>query len=145
MRETVGVFRVQPDFVQQFVDALSASRLFLIQSVDVQRFADDLADGHARVKRRGRILEDDLHLAAVRQHVDRDLLLGVVDGRAVEDDAAGRRFVQADGRAAERRLAAAGFADQAERLALVDKVIDRFHSLDVLLLAEARLDREVFL
>ena len=48
--EAVGVLGIEADFVQQFVDAVPSFRLALEQSVDVERFADDLADRQSRVQ-----------------------------------------------------------------------------------------------
>jgi hypothetical protein len=83
---------------------------------DLHRLGDDAADGHARVERSIRILKDHLQLAAVRQHgPPREM----VDAAAIERHFAlhHARIEQADNRPGRRRLAAARFADQAERFA----------------------------
>ena len=79
-----------------------------------QRFADDVAHAHARVHRRERILEDELHApahGAQRVAVHRGQVL------AFEQDAALGRIGQPDQALAGGGLAAAGFADQAQGLA----------------------------
>ena len=62
--------------------------------------------------------------------------LEVRDVAALEDDLPGRRLEQLDDRAAERRLAAAGLADDTERLAAVTvevDAVDGAHLADVAL------------
>ena len=64
----------QADFVEQLPHA-RVGRGALGDLVDRQSFAHDRADGHARIERRERILEDDLDLAAQLPHrarVERD-------------------------------------------------------------------------
>ena len=81
----------------------------------MHRLGDDLADRHARIERGVGILEDHLHLLA---HGDQ-----LARGRAVAMSTPSKRIsprgriVEAQHEAAEGRLAAAGLADQAERLA----------------------------
>src|SRR5690606_37227515 len=108
--------------------------------VDLQAFADDVADRHAGTERAMGILEDDLHLAPQRPH----LLEGApVDRLAEESDATlGRN--EPHQREAERGLARAGFADDAERLPAADGDVDPVDRLDVADNAaeEAALDRE---
>ena len=77
-------------------------------------FADDLLDRHPRRQRRERILEHDLHPPA---HRAQRRAVGVVEARAFERDAAGGDRLQREQRHAERRLARARLADDAERLA----------------------------
>ena len=91
VREPVRVLRRQADGAQQLVDALLALWP-LIAAVDAQRLADDVAHGHARVERRVRILEDDLHLAA---HVAHLPAVKRRDVAAVEDDLPARRLDRA--------------------------------------------------
>ena len=143
MREAVVVLRREPDRLEQLLDA-RLPLLLVAELVDLQRVADDRADPLARIQARVRILEDHLHLAAQRpQPAGAELL----DRLALEDDLAGRRLEQPDDRAAERRLAAARLADEAERLALLHgeaDVVDRVHARD-LALQHALPDREVLL
>src|SRR5215211_6900732 len=81
-----------------------------------------------RVQRRVRVLEDHLHPASERPEL---LLVELRDVLAVEDDPPGRRRVQPQDRAADGGLAAAGLADEPERLAAVDGQRDTVDSLDV--------------
>ena len=87
-------------------------------AVHAQRLADDVARRHARIERGERVLEDDLHPPPVGAQLD---LAEPRDVLAVERDAAGGRLDQPQHGAAHRRLAAARFADQAERLARRDR------------------------
>jgi len=69
----------------------------------------------ATVKRRVRVLEDHLHLPPERPH---GRPAEMRDVPAAELDMAGNRFVEPHRGLAEGRLAAAGFPDEAQRLAL---------------------------
>ena len=80
----------------------------------VQRLGDDVLGAHARIERRVGVLEDDLQVLAVGTHVGAGEL---VDARTVEMDFAGRRLDQLEDQLAGGRLAAAGFAHQAQRFA----------------------------
>jgi hypothetical protein len=97
-----------------------------------QRLFQHVADGHPRIQRSIRILEDDLHLAPQRAH------LAFRQGEQVapaEPDLARRRLDQPQQQPADRRLAAARFADQRERLPLVQleaHVVDRANRLEML-------------
>ena len=65
--------------------------------------------------------------------------------RAVEDDLAAGRLVQAQERAADRRLAAPRLADEPERLAALDRerdAVDRLHVADVAVHHDPAPDRE---
>src|SRR5689334_12677180 len=97
----------QADLPEQLRDALRASPA-IPALVDPQRLGHDLADGHARVERRVRILEDDLQLTAGlaqrRAPLRRELF-------AFEPDGARGRRDELQHRPAERRLAAARLAD----------------------------------
>ena len=110
--------------------------------MDLERLADDVADRHAGVERGVRVLEDDLDVAAQLAH--RAALLGV-DVDPVEGQLAGGRLLQPHQHPAQSRLAAAGLADDAERLALVELEGDAVDGLDVADRApqHARLDRVV--
>ena len=90
-------------------------------AVDAQRLGDGAAGGGAGVEGRGRILEHHLHPAA------RPPQRAAGKGEpvaAVEADGAGVRRDQPGDDTGERRLAAAGRADQAERLAGRDRQRD---------------------
>src|SRR4029079_18192136 len=109
------------------------------------RLLDDVADRHPRIERRVRILEHDLHLAPHPAQVlaaERRQLL------AVEEHGAAGRLGQLEDAIAGRRLARAGLADDAERLAWSDleaDVVDRLDVVDRALDQEAPPDREVLL
>jgi len=94
--------------------------------MDVQRFADDLLNGHARVERAVGVLENHLELAPPRAQGRATHFQNVL---AVERDFPRRRFDEPDDGAAERRLAAAAFADEAERFAGRDAEADVVHRL----------------
>ena len=83
---------------------------------------------HARIERRVRVLEDDLHLAA-RTGASPRAPSAVI--RAVDSDRARRRLDQPQDRLAGGRLAAAGLADEAERLACRDREADAVDRVDL--------------
>ena len=144
VREPVVVLRVEPDDLEQLRDAaLALGRR--ADAVDVERLGDDEADALARVERRVRVLEDHHHLAPERAHV---LARELRDVPALEDDLAVRRLEQLHDAARHRRLAAAGLADDAERLALPEgeaDPVDGLHGADLLLEDDPAGDREVLL
>ena len=135
----IGHVAVQSDQRQQLGDAIV--NLVLRQDlVDAHRLTDDVADRHARIERREGILEDHLHLLAHREHFVAARLREV---GALEQDLAVGRIVEAKHDAAERRFPAAGFADEAERLAGRDierHLVDGPHQL--LRLEETAADRK---
>ena len=97
--------------------------------VNVNGFADDLGDGHARVERAVGILEDHLEAApaaAQRRGLEASEIL------PFEPDLAGGRFDEPDGGASEGGLAATAFADEADRFARRDgqaDVVDGAHEV----------------
>ena len=102
-----------------------------------RRLADDVDDAHAGVERRVRILEDHLHLELLpprrrggqpRQRDPAPVAL------------AGGQRQQADGEAAQRRLAAAGFPDEPDDLAGRDCKVDTVDGVHDLL-AQAGAER----
>ena len=107
---------VEADRVEQFAEARGqAFRRRL--AVDSEGLGENLLNGHARVERGVGVLEDDLHAAAQVAHGGGG---GGRKGLALEDDNAGGGFDQAQQYAGDGGLAAAGFADQAERFAGLD-------------------------
>ena len=112
--------RLEPDQPQQFLDPRAAFVRWH-EVMQHQRLAEDLGDRHARVERGVRVLEDDLRLPAERAQC-----VGVEAEQVTpfETDAAGVRLDQAQHQAAHGRLAAAGFADQGQRLAGIDVEAD---------------------
>ena len=141
VRIAVDVLAVEADDLHQVDDALHALVLVGDGLVDDHRLLDDLRAGLARIERRVRILEDHLHVLA--------LLLRTrpleVERLALEEDLAGGRLMQTHDAAAQRRLAAAGLADDAERLAAVHLQVDVAQRVQVLRLAAdfARADLEL--
>ena len=117
VRIAVVVLGVEPDPLEQLLDARFSTSPRR-DAVEPQRVADDLADALARVQRRVGVLEDHLHLAAQRLQL---AALQADDLLAVEAHRARRRLEQLQDRAAQGGLAAARLADQAQRLALVDR------------------------
>ena len=111
-----GVFGRQSDGAQEIrhlpADATSA------RLGHEHRLLQRRADRAHRVERRVRILEDDLHAATHRGAVARRELRVVGGVDAVDRDRAGGRRLEPDEAAAERRLARARLADEADALAL---------------------------
>ena len=112
--------------------------------VDAEALRDEVADLHAGVERADRVLEDDLHVLSHLLHPfgrERD----EVD--AVELDLAGGGLEEPEDRPPEGRLAAAGLADEADRLAAPDIEVDAVDGLPLArgALEEPLLDGEVLL
>src|SRR6266849_3011098 len=141
---TVGEVGVQTNDSKELLHALGL--LFAAREVmDLERFADDAADGHARIERRVRILEDHLHAATHLAHV---LAAEPRELDAVELHLAGGRLVELEDRAAGRRLSAPRLADESERLAFLDEEIDPVdgaHGADLALEDDPLRQREVHL
>src|SRR5882724_10528863 len=132
---------LQADGLEQVGDALLELTAGLCQPVNDQRFADDVADAHARVERGIGILKDDLDIAAKRAKF---FAAERADVLAVKVDLARTRFDQADHATAGGRLAATGFADQPQRFAGPDVKIDAVDRMDTsgLTPQQAAADRE---
>ena len=114
--------------------------LGLRELVHLEALGDDLADGEPRRQRAIGVLEHDLHLPAQRAHL---AAAQAVDARAVELDGA-LALDQPQQRQAERGLAGAALADDADRMALADierNAVDRLHVIDHAP-QQAGLDRE---
>ena len=144
VRVAVREVRVETDDLQELLHPLGL-RLALREVMDLERLADDVADGHARVQRRVRVLEDHLHPAAHLAHL---LAAELRELDAVELHLTGRRLVELEDGASGRGLAAAGLADEAERLALLDEevdAVDRAHGADLALEDDPLRQREVHL
>src|SRR5262245_32609157 len=106
----------EPDKLQQFGDAIG-NLDFWQDTMYADRLGDDLTHSHARIERGVGILEDHLHLLAHRDHG-----VPIEPGQigALEANLATRRIVEAQYQPAERRLAAARLANEAQRLAGAD-------------------------
>ena len=85
-----------------------------------KRLADDVAHGHARVQRRERILEHHLNVAPKARSPAVDSAAVSRPSTATEPEVTGT----SQDRARQRGLAAAGFADDAERLTRGEREID---------------------
>src|SRR4051812_17424809 len=120
MRIVLHLVRSQADLPEQLRDAL----LLLLaggETVHDKRLADDVARSHARIERSKRVLEHDLHRAPVRPQFR---LAELRDVLAVQLDGATGRLDQPQHRSRDSRLAAAGFADKAKRLAGLKRKAD---------------------
>src|SRR5204863_2951467 len=127
VRVTVDEVGVEADYLEQPLRAPPA-RAPVADPMDDERLRNDVSDGHPRVERRIRVLEDDLHLAP---HFAQLL---APDGRqlaAEELHRPLRRLQKLEDAVAGRRLARTRLADQPERLARVDLEGDVVDGLDV--------------
>jgi hypothetical protein len=86
-----------------------------------ERFGDDFADAHSRVQRSERILEDHLHLAALRAQGSSGEMQKVL---AFEKNGAVIGLDQAEEHAGQGGFAAAAFADDGEGFAGFDEETD---------------------
>ena len=122
-RELVRILRAvgggEPDLREQRRDAVRDLGPTDAGLARTDRLGDDVVDGPARIQARVRVLEDHLHAAARRAL--RRAACGCTPSPAstTPSNAIGpaRRRVQADDEPRDRRLAAAGLADEPERLA----------------------------
>ena len=144
VRVAVRELRGQPAYGEQLGDPAVAPARVRLDAVDAHRLVQDGADLHAGVERAVRVLEDDLDLLPpggqllVRQAFEVD---------ALEHDLPRGGAFELEHATAGRGLAAAGFPDQAEGLALPDVEAHPVHRLDVadgLLEHQPLGDREVF-
>ena len=103
----------QTDAAQEFGDRRGASDR-RCELVDQTGLGDGGADRHARIEARERILEDHLHVLAPLAQV---VLVQPARLRRRAGPSRLERFDQSHDRAPGGRLAAAGFADQRQRLA----------------------------
>ena len=114
------MIRLQSDEPQQLLHP-NVGILAVRDVVDLERFADDRADRHARVQRCIRVLKDDLHLLAERAQI----VVGQSDELpALERDAAFGRFGKPQDDAAGGRLARARLSDEPECLAAANLEVD---------------------
>ena len=126
VRIAVDVLGVQTDDVQQLADTLN-TLLLGAHAVNGHGLGDDLANGHTRVQRSIRILEDKLHLAT---HVLDLMLAHLGNVFALEEHFAGRRLGEAHDGTARGGLTATGLADQTKGLARIDLERNVVHSRD---------------
>ncbi len=139
---TPGVRGVQPDGLEQFGDALLAGGFASGERMNIQRLADDLLDGHARIERPEGVLKNHLKLPATGAQ---GIAGHAGDVLAVQPDGAGGGVGEPHDGAAEGGLAAAAFADQTEGLAGREAEGDAVHGFDRFMVApeQARLDGEM--
>ncbi len=130
---------IEADGGEHFGDELLAF-FRILDACDHQRLGDDIADPPPWVQGGNRILKDQLHAPA---HPPQGIALHRREVLAVEHDSPRDGPAQLKHRAAQRGLAAAGLADQAERLAARDLQADVGHRMDRLA-ADGILDDEVF-
>jgi hypothetical protein len=112
---------VEADLPQQLVDAGPAGGLAGVQLVHLQRLGDRVGDRPAGVERGERVLE---HHRDPAPHGSQPSAPEGGHVGAVELDAPGGRLDEAQQGEAERGLAAARLAHQAERLAAADLEVD---------------------
>src|SRR5215216_250702 len=115
--------RIETDLAQKIMGPRAG-----VRRRDAMHFrpeGDGILDGEAGVERGVAVLKHHLHAAAQRAQRKR-----WPDRLAVEHDLAGIRSYQTDDETRRGRLAAAGLADDAEHLALLDReahVVDGAH------------------
>ena len=118
---------VEPDRLEHLVDA-GPALVLAAPAPDLERRPDDVADPAAGVERRDRVLEHDLHL---RPQDPQPLPVQRRELVAGERHLAAGRLGQLDDGPGGGGLAAAGLADQAQRLTLGDVEAHVRHRRDV--------------
>ena len=130
VRVAPRVLRRKADQTQEFRHPLAFPALG--QTMQCKGFGEHVADGHSRVERAVRVLENHLHLTAQRAHL---ALREAEQVAPVEPDLPRSRLDQAQREASGGRLAAARFADQRQSFPGVEleaDVVDRANRLEVL-------------
>ena len=128
----VCVLTVQANALQQSDDLIVAVLFVLGQMMDINALTHDVANGHAGVQTCVGILKNDLHPAAVGQHIHCDLVVLIKQQVAVIVDLTAGGLVQAQQGAAGGGLATTGLTYQTKGLALADSKAYVIHSLNVL-------------
>ena len=140
-RELVRIARggvcTEPDQLEQLGHA-GAALGPAAEAMDQQRLLDARADPHARIERGVRVLKDDLHVAPASAQGFWRQTQQVL---AVEQELAAGRLDQAQHGARERRLAATGFADDADGLAACLGKAHAVHGIDPPALDRKMLDQ----
>ena len=111
----------EADAIEHAVHQRERRRSVVCQAMEQNRLDQDASDRMPRIERGHRVLEDHLHAPAQRPP---RALVERADVDAVEQDRAGRRHDETEQRPAERGLAGAGLADNADGLALADRDVD---------------------
>src|SRR5579859_1895793 len=124
VRVAVSEVRIEADNAEQLLDALLFLLALFRQTVDLERFGDQVSDRHACIQAGVRVLEDHLHLAPLLAHG-----FGAQPGQvlAEEVDPASGWLVELEDGPAGGAFAASGLTYQPERLALVDRERDIVH------------------
>ena len=126
MRIAVNVLRVQSNDVEKLADTLNAL-LFGAHAVNGHGLGHDLADGHTRIERSIRILEDELHLAT---HVLDLMFAHLGNIFALEEHLTGGRLGQTHNGTARRGLTATRLTNQTKGLARINLKRDVIYSRD---------------
>src|SRR5690606_5165069 len=131
VRVPVAVVGVEAHELQQLAHPATSPGAVASEAVDDQRFGDDVADGHPRIERRHRVLEDHRHPPAYPP----EIAFGKrPDVDPVEVDPPGRGLDQSQDGESGGGLTAAGLTYEAQRFASPDcpiDAIDRLHVGDV--------------
>ena len=135
-----SMFTVEPHAIHEFQDPMFALLPIAVHLMDVQRFADNVRDGHAGVQRRIRVLED--HRGLLAKFID--ICLGT-NRLALEANLARSRLVEMQERTPDRGLAAAGFTHQTESLTTANAEGHIVHRLQGLGREHAGVDWKVLL
>ena len=130
---------IQSDFAKQFFDHIGTVLFGLGQLVNINGLSDNLSHCHTRVERCGRILENNLHLSAVRQHINclffskrftiRTKRI-VIDRLSIIYDLTAGRLMKADNGTAKGRFTTSGLSYQTKGLSLFDKERNILYRLD---------------
>ena len=124
----VGVARLQPALLEHLLHPLP--RLTAAgDAMEHEGFGHQLADGAARVERRRRILEHDLHVAPQLPDARRACRCHLLPS---DHDTPLVRVLEAEEAARGRRLTASALADQRDRLAGADLERDVVDGMEVL-------------
>ena len=125
---TLRVRGVKTDGLQEFGDAFLARNFALGELMNIDSFADDLLDGHARIEGAVGVLKDHLEFAPAGAQFGAVQLANIL---AVKMNRTGGGFEQADDRAPERGLATTAFAHEAEGLTRLKFEANVVHCFDV--------------
>ena len=126
IHKTLGKTDAVHDLTYMAVKCLFVAGLIL--ALNQKRLRDGLADGHAGVDGCKRVLEDDLHVLTQLLHL---LLAACGDVLAIKNHLAVGRLMQAKDGTSQRGLAAARFANNAERFTLCEGKVDVIYGMEL--------------
>jgi hypothetical protein len=126
VRIAARVLRREPDEAQDLGDSLAAASFG--EPVQRERLVERLRDGHARIERRERILEDHGQRAA---HFPQRILVERREVASLESARCPTSARGAQHEASRRRLPAPRFADERKRLAGIDVEAHAIHRVHV--------------